>query len=181
MRWRTLATGKNTIIRMTKPALLNAENFLTVVSATPLVAVDLVVVRGGREVLLGLRNNRPAQGFWFVPGGRILKNEPIQTALTRVADKELALELTALPQAPKLLGAYEHFYSDCFAGSEQDVGVSTHYVVLGHVVQVPANFALPAFDAQHADLRWWPLDEALASPSVHRFTKDYLDADLLIE
>jgi colanic acid biosynthesis protein WcaH len=39
------------------------------------VSVDLVLVRDGREVLLGLRTNRPAQGSWFVPGGRILKNE----------------------------------------------------------------------------------------------------------
>ena len=31
---------------MTHPALLSAEAFLNVVSATPLVAVDLVVVRG---------------------------------------------------------------------------------------------------------------------------------------
>lgn len=164
---------------MTNPALLSAETFLTVVSATPLVAVDLVVVRGGCEILLGLRNNRPAQGCWFVPGGRILKNEPIKTALARVADKELALQLSALPDAPKLLGAYEHFYADCFAGSEQDVGISTHYVVLGHLMEVPAGFALPAFDAQHADLRWWPLAEALRSPAVHRFTKDYVDAILL--
>ncbi|MDP2000518.1 MAG: hypothetical protein Q8K22_13130 [Rhodoferax sp.] len=55
--------------------MLDFDTFLDVVNHTPLVAVDLVLVRGGHEVLLGLRNNRPAQGFWFVPGGRILKNE----------------------------------------------------------------------------------------------------------
>lgn len=129
-------------IAMTHPALLSAEAFLNVVSATPLVAVDLVVVRGGSEILLGL-------------------------------------QLAALPQAPGLLGAYEHFYQDCFAGSAQEVGVSTHYVVLGHLVQVPVDFALPAFDAQHADLRWWPLAEALAGAAVHRFTKDYVETILL--
>jgi hypothetical protein len=61
--------------------MLDVDIFLDVVARTPLVAVDLVLVRGGSEVLLGLRNNRPAQGFWFVPGGRIRKNEPLHTAL----------------------------------------------------------------------------------------------------
>lgn len=156
--------------------MLDADTFLKVVDATPLVAVDLVLVRGGCEVLLGLRNNRPAQGFWFVPGGRILKNEGIQTALTRVAHKELGLTLSALPAAPRLLGAYEHFYADCFAGSEHALGVSTHYVVLGHVIELPPAFELSAQDDQHSDLRWWPLDEALNSSAVHRFTRDYLPA-----
>ena len=157
-------------------AVLNADTFLSVVSAAPLVAVDLVLVRGGCEILLGLRNNRPAQGCWFVPGGRIRKDEPIQAALARVAANELDLQLAALPHAPTLMGAFEHFYPDCFAGSAENVGVSTHYVVLGHLLHVPANFALPGFDAQHAELRWWPMPEAQASPAVHRFTKDYVDS-----
>jgi colanic acid biosynthesis protein WcaH len=59
------------------------------------------------------------------------------------------------------------------------VGVSTHYVVMGYLLQVPADFALPQADAQHAELRWWRLSQALASPAVHRFTKDYLDSFLL--
>jgi len=160
-------------------AVLDADTFLAVVTSTPLVAVDLVLVRGGCEVLLGLRNNRPAQGFWFVPGGRILKNEPIQTALARVASNELGLQLGALRQPPQLLGAFEHFYPDCFAGSAEAVGVTTHYVVLGHLVQVPADFVVPGLDAQHAELRWWSLAEAQASSAVHRFTKDYLDSVLL--
>ena len=156
--------------------MLDFDTFLGVVNHTPLVAVDLVLVRGGQEVLLGLRNNRPAQGFWFVPGGRILKNEPLPVALARVAQDELGLQLAALPQAPELLGAFEHFYPDSFAGSAEQVGVSTHYVVLGHVLHLPAHFAVPRCDAQHAELRWWPLADAMAHPQVHGFTKDYLVA-----
>lgn len=156
--------------------MLSAEAFLSVVDATPLVAMDLVVVRGGTEILLGLRNNRPAQGFWFVPGGRIRKNETMQAALARVAHDELGLQLAQLPQPPVHMGAFEHFYTDCFAG---DVGVSTHYVVMGNLVHLPAGAELAVADTQHSALRWWPLAEAHASDVVHRFTKDYLDALLL--
>jgi colanic acid biosynthesis protein WcaH len=158
--------------------MLSAEAFLSVVNAAPLVAMDLVIVRGGTEVLLGLRNNRPAQGFWFMPGGRIQKNEPMQAALARVAQAELGLQLATLPQAPSHLGAFEHFYDDCFAG---DVGVSTHYVVMGNLVNLPSNTELAAADNQHSDLRWWPMLEAFASESVHRFTKDYVKVLLQLQ
>jgi colanic acid biosynthesis protein WcaH len=156
--------------------MLDRNIFLSVVDAAPLVAMDLVVLRGGTEILLGLRNNRPAQGFWFVPGGRIRKNETMQAALARVAHDELGLQLADLPVPPRHMGAFEHFYTDCFAG---DVGVSTHYVVMGNLVQLPAGTGLEAADTQHSDLRWWRLDEALASEQVHRFTKDYIDTLLL--
>lgn len=153
--------------------MLVRDDFLFVVDKAPLVAVDLVVIRDMKEILLGRRNNRPAQGFWFVPGGRIRKNETMHVALERVAETELGLG-EAIRQGrlfAEPFGAFEHFYSDCFAG---ECGVSTHYVVLGHRLNVPAGFEPPRFDAQHADLRWWPIDEALGSDTVHRFTKDYL-------
>lgn len=155
--------------------MLDKTRFLSVVDAAPLVAMDLVVVRGGTEILLGQRNNRPAQGWWFVPGGRIRKNETMQAALARVARDELGLDLTTLPERPVHLGAFEHFYDDCFAG---EVGVSTHYVVLGNLLQLPAGVALAAADAQHCDVRWWPLQEAAQADNVHRFTKDYVMAVL---
>jgi colanic acid biosynthesis protein WcaH len=87
--------------------MLSKDVFLGVVDAAPLVAMDLVVVRGGTEILLGLRNNRPAQGFWFVPGGRIRKNEAMQAALARVAHDELGLQLADLPVPPRHMGAFE--------------------------------------------------------------------------
>lgn len=152
--------------------MLDSDIFKTIVTAAPLVSADLVIVRGSQEVLLGLRNNRPAQDFWFVPGGRIFKNEPIRTALARIAETELGLgaAFTTGEIVPRSLGVFEHFYPDCFAG---DIGISTHYVVLGYAVHVPMDCPLPTRDGQHSQLRWWPIEEALASPVVHRFTKDY--------
>ena len=160
-----------------RTAVLNSDRFLDAVATMPLVAMDLVIVRGGSEVLLGLRNNAPAKGQWFMPGGRIRKNEPMQAALARVAQDELGLDLATLPHPPQHMGAYEHFYPDSFAG---DVGVSTHYVVMGNLVHLPAGAELAAADAQHSTLRWWPLAEAMASDLVHRYTKDYVGAALLL-
>ena len=146
------------------------EHFVELLRGLPLVSVDLVLVRGGTEILLGLRTNRPAQGSWFVPGGRILKDEPRADALKRVAARELGIgDVAGLK--PQLLGVFEHFYPDCFAG---DIGVSTHYVVIAHRLDVPLGFEVPGCDNQHAELRWWPIAEAAANTDVHRYTRDYL-------
>ena len=72
------------------------SRFVELVRDLPLVSVDLVLVRDGREVLLGLRTNRPAQGSWFVPGGRVLKNEKRADALARVAARELGIPYAAI-------------------------------------------------------------------------------------
>lgn len=143
------------------------------VDRTALVSVDLVVVRDAREVLLGLRKNRPAKDFWFVPGGRIFKNEKIADALVRVAGSELGLgeEIRHGRIHPRPIGCFEHFYPDCFA---EEPRISTHYVVLGHLVDVPHDFRLPAADTQHAAFCWWPIEEAAAASDVHQYTKDYL-------
>ncbi|MDO9394340.1 GDP-mannose mannosyl hydrolase [Methylotenera sp.] len=152
--------------------MLDTQTFKKIVAVTPLVSIDLIVMRGGHEVLLGLRNNRPAQGFWFVPGGRILKNEPIQTALSRIITSELDLATHILCGGlkPTFYGTYEHFYQDCFAG---DIGISTHYVVMAYRIDVPSNFALPTADGQHVEFKWWPIQDALSSGTVHQYTKNY--------
>ncbi|MFC4195069.1 NUDIX domain-containing protein [Novosphingobium lubricantis] len=65
--------------------MLPLDTFLRVVDATPLIAIDLIVPNEDGGYLLGHRVNRPAQGFWFVPGGRIHKNERLDDAFRRIA------------------------------------------------------------------------------------------------
>ncbi len=68
---------------------LDELTFKTVVASTPLVSMDLIVRNKRDQVLLGLRTNRPAQGFWFVPGGRICKDETFEQAFVRLTEMEL--------------------------------------------------------------------------------------------
>jgi len=148
---------------------LTDDDFALVISATPLVSIDLIIRNDRDEVLLGLRRNRPAQGMWFVPGGRIRKNEVLKVALQRIAQAELGVPL----QAWNLLGAYDHIYPDNALGRK---GLGTHYVALGCACTLQPGYAIRA-DAQHAELRWWPRDELLASPLVHQNTRRYFEED----
>ena len=72
---------------------LSQEDFATVVRSTPLISIDLIVENERGEFLLGKRTNRPAQGFWFVPGGRVQKDETLANAFERLTLAELGLQL----------------------------------------------------------------------------------------
>ncbi|SNS82792.1 colanic acid biosynthesis protein WcaH [Noviherbaspirillum humi] len=144
---------------------IEQRQFLEVVDRTPLVSIDLVIRNEKGQVLLGYRLNRPAQHAWFVPGGRIRKNEPLQEALHRIARNEVGIA----PGPGRLIGAFDHLYPDNFAG---EPGVSTHYVVLGYEFALPAGAAL-TMDDQHSALRWWDVDALLASDEVHANSKLY--------
>ena len=146
---------------------LDSATFLKIVELTPLVSIDLIVFNDSDEVLLGYRRNQPARDSWFVPGGKILKDERISSAIRRISLTELGLELD--PTLARFKGAYEHLYSDNFAGAE---GISTHYIVLAHEAHLPAGTQING-DDQHAELRWWKVSDLLADPDVHENTKAY--------
>lgn len=146
---------------------LTPGQLIDVIRLTPLVSIDLIVRDPQGRVLVGLRTNRPAQDCWFVPGGRICKDERLADAFQRVSRTELgvALEITRA----HFRGVYEHLYSDNFAGVP-DLG--THYIVLAYEIQLDAP--LPELPAdQHEAFRWFSVDELLSTPGVHENTKAY--------
>jgi len=50
---------------------LTKKVFKTVINNTPLISTVLVIKSAQKQVLLGKSNNHPAQGYRFVPSGRI--------------------------------------------------------------------------------------------------------------
>ena len=148
---------------------LDAQSFLRIVDQTPLVSMDLILEDNSGHILLGQRKNPPAQNDYFVPGGRILKNETLESAFKRLCAHELGLSLD-WSQA-HLLGVYEHMYHDNFLKAE---GVSTHYVVMAYRI-VLEDTAQPDLQAQHHRFDWWSVGALLTSDQVHANTKAYFD------
>lgn len=149
---------------------LPADTFKTVVASTPLVSIDLLVRNAAGELLLGERLNRPAQGSWFAPGGRILKNESLDTAFERLTQEELGQAFQR--GQSRLLGVYEHFYDDSVFGDAPD----THYVVIAYALDLGAAHRLQPPSVQHGRYRWWPIEQMRDEPRIHRNTRDYLQA-----
>ena len=149
---------------------LTTELFASVVAHAPLVAIDLIVTDSQGAVLLGFRNNAPAQGFWFVPGGRIRKNEAISTAFMRIAENELGCAMQIAQS--RLIGVFEHFYDVNFAGT---AGTGTHYVVLAYHLQTEHRlFALPC--QQHSQYIWMQPDQAMQHPLIHPYAQAYFES-----
>ena len=146
---------------------IDKKHVLKIIEATPLVSIDLVIRNPPNKVLLGKRNNRPAMGYWFVPGGRIFKNETINQALKRISEVELGQDLST--KAPSLLGAYDHIYEDNFLNVK---GINTHYVVLAFVIALQQKIEVK-LDEQHTELKWWEVDKLLQDQTVHQNTKVY--------
>ena len=146
---------------------LDANLFTTIVENTPLVSIDLIIENSDGKILLGKRLNRPARNMWFVPGGRILKDETISRAFSRISIEELGKEYDL--STSHFLGVYEHFYPDNFG----DKNFTTHYVVLGYRLELDLDIKqFPT--SQHDDYRWWERSSLLDSDDVHEHSKWYL-------
>ncbi|NNH86644.1 GDP-mannose mannosyl hydrolase [Acinetobacter terrae] len=104
------------------------EAFKSVIQNTPLISIDLIVCNGQGEILLGKRANAPAKGYWFVPGGRVRKNETLDDAFVRLVKEELGIKSGIARTDAKFLGVFEHFYENCVFGKN----ISTHYIVLAY-------------------------------------------------
>ena len=147
--------------------MIDKENFLQIINLTPLVSIDLILEDQQQKFLLGKRNNRPAKGYWFVPGGIIRKNEKISEAIKRISSAELGTAFSITNAT--LFGVYEHLYEDNFSGAQ---GISTHYVVLAYKIKVVKNFKIQP-DSQHLKMKWWSKNNLLNEPEVHQYTKNY--------
>lgn len=147
---------------------LDKETFIEVTKNSPLVSIDLLVEDGSGRFLLGKRLNKPAQGFWFVPGGRILKNQTLKEAFSTIAQRELGL---AVPfEVAKLRGVYEHFYDDNFF---EIPGFGTHYVVVAYEFVIPRGAFEKLPRDQHDEWAFLPPGEIEDRTDVHPSSKAF--------
>ena len=151
--------------------MISDKQFLHIIDNTPLVSIDLIIEDIQGKVLLGKRTNRPAQGYWFVPGGRIRKNETIADAITRISSTELGIGLSI--KDVQLFGSYDHIYEDNYLGED---GINTHYVVLAYSLKLPGVIEVNVDKIegdQHSEIRYWAKDALLEADDVHPNTKAY--------
>ena len=142
--------------------MLGNQTFKTVISATPLISIDFIV-KNNNKVLLGRRLNKPAYGYFFSIGGRVYKNETINSAMIRIAYNELNIELKL---TPRFIGIFEHFYDDSIYKD-----VTTHYVNLAYEIKLEEKPSLPT--EQHSEYKWLTIEELLKNKQVHKYVKDY--------
>lgn len=148
---------------------LSDQTFKSVIQHTPLISIDLIVRNEQGEVLLGKRVNAPAKDYWFVPGGRVRKNETLDDAFVRLVREELGIESGLTRADAKFLGVFEHFYDNCVFGNY----VSTHYIVLAYSIKFINNLNKEKMSEQHFLYTWLRVNGGNLE-NIHAYTKKYL-------
>jgi colanic acid biosynthesis protein WcaH len=154
---------------MNSPNVLNDEEFSKIVRFAPLVSIDLIIRDPDRKVLVGVRNNEPAKNFYFVPGGRIRKDEKLEKAFARILTAETGCSVDF--NEARFLGVYQHMYPN---NRFDHSGYGTHYVVLAYELNLSRRPAI-VLDSQHCIANWMDEAELRAAPNVHRYTKAYFE------
>lgn len=111
----------------------------------PIVCVDLVVMDRKGKLLLVKRNNDPAKGEWWFPGGRVFYGETRIEAAKRKLQEECGLAADSLR---------ELFTEDCILHS---AGGGSHAVTTFYMADTfNGNVSL---DAQSREYSWEALDD----------------------
>lgn len=126
----------------------------------PISCVD-IVLKNGESFLLAKRNNKPAQGHWWFPGGRIFKNETLQDAAIRKARQETGLDI----KIEKLLGVDETIFPD----GPFDSSTHTINVVFLAACTNPANIV--TLDDQNDTYQWFSCIDNTWDPYVKKFLR----------
>ncbi len=149
--------------------MLPLQTYKTIIASTPLISIDLIVRNNQQQILLGKRLNKPAQGSWFVPGGRVLKGESLEGAFKRLVAVELGIKEQAIESYKAVFkGVYQHYYND----NVTDGDFTTHYVVMAYEIEIKYVLSeLPK--EQHSNYKWLSEKLLLIDNEVHKHTKWY--------
>jgi colanic acid biosynthesis protein WcaH len=131
--------------------MLSEDEFIQVVKNAPLVSIDIILKDHEGRVLLGFRKKEPAKDRWFVPGGRVRKNESLDDAFRRITKSELGLGYER--SDARFVGVFENIFPSNFS----NVGnFGTHYIVLAYEIRpkiIPELHKLPT--DQHSKFQWF--------------------------
>lgn len=130
---------------MKNPDLKNIRKTLykEILEHVPIACVDIAIVVGG-SVLMVKRDDPPAKGEWWLPGGRVLKGEMMQGTALRKAKEEVGIECHVGP----LIHTAEIIFPD------GPFGISVHSInSCFFLYPVETDFKIK-LDAHQTDFKW---------------------------
>lgn len=84
------------------------ETYKIIQENVPIVCIDGILKNDNGEYLLVKRINEPLKGEYWVPGGRLLKNESLKQAIIRKMQEEIGVAV----EIERLYGFFEDFYPE---------------------------------------------------------------------
>jgi colanic acid biosynthesis protein WcaH len=114
-----------------------------IVEHVPVACVDVAISRRA-SILLVRRNDPPAVGSWWLPGGRVLKGEMMADAAVRKARDEVGLDC----HVGRIVHTAETIFPD------GPFGLSIHSINSCFLLVPKQPDARPVLDSHSADFRW---------------------------
>jgi colanic acid biosynthesis protein WcaH len=156
------------------PGFVPKDTYLKIMENTQIISADLIIFNNNGKVLLGKRTGEPAKDMWFVPGGRIRKNETFPDAVRRIFVQEIGIVLDKRTNHPEPIGVYHQTYSKNFDNDN----FNAHYITFAYSMTISnevyySDNIVPKPDHQHSEFKWWSIQDILKSDNVHNYCKNY--------
>ena len=119
------------------------SDYKIILENTAIICVDLLIIHDNKCLLLK-RNNEPAKGQYWFPGGRIQKMETIKEAAQRKAKEETNLDCAFV----KIISIEESIFK-----KNESMHTDVHTINIC-CEMIPSSIALLQFDKFHIDYKW---------------------------
>jgi len=125
-----------------------------IVTYCPIPTVDIIFINEQHQILLCLRNNAPLKEVYYIPWGRIYKNETYYDALKRKSKEEVSLDI----DVNKL--RFVKVYDDIFDNSAF-WEVWEHCITLTFFYPLTRNEEknIKIWDTQHTEYKFFDIHE----------------------
>ena len=90
-----------------KSGFIPEATYKIIEKCMPIVSVEALITVDDKLLFLR-RNNEPAKGQWWFPGGRIRRGESLKKALQREIKEETGLDITSA----KFIGVYSRIFPE---------------------------------------------------------------------
>jgi len=122
--------------------MIPKEEYIKIVDKMPILCMDCIVVYAGKYLLVK-RKNRPLKGVYWLPGGRVFKNETLEEAAVRKMKEEIGVHVKII----KLAGFHEFLYE------ENELGLDSIHTLSAVFYVSPLSLDIK-LDDQSEDYIW---------------------------
>ena len=125
--------------------MIPEEKYKMIMENMPIVCTDGVIVNDNGEYLLVYRNNHPLKGEYWLPGGRVMKNETLCEAVKRKMNQELGIDV----EIERLLGFFETVFQKTRVS-----GIGGFHAISFVFLLKPLQEKI-VLDSQSSDWKWF--------------------------
>ncbi|MGV8142501.1 MAG: NUDIX domain-containing protein [Candidatus Pacearchaeota archaeon] len=144
--------------------IIPSKEYSKILEYVPLACVDVVIVKNKKVLLIQRNASGSFENEWWLPGGRIYKNEGLNDAVHRKVFEETGLKVTIKRQ----LGSYEAFDKKT---SQEGVKSGTHTIATVFIGELEGIERIK-LDKSHNNYKWVTAIDPNLHPYIRQILKD---------